>query len=112
MCTKQFGMHSILLNIGVDKCQVLNVHQREYHYGHIQAVQRDGSVVELGADQEELRRLMETELLAVQIACLAGLSRIIDWTVLSSRRGAILLSPPVQVKSRIKLVRFITLVFE
>ena len=26
MCTKQFGMHSILLNIGVDKCQVLNVH--------------------------------------------------------------------------------------
>ena len=57
-------------------------------------------MVELGADQEELRRLMETELLAVQIACLAGLSRIIDWTVLSSRRGAILLSPPVQVKSR------------
>jgi hypothetical protein len=74
-------MHSILLNIGRDKCQ---------------AVQREGSVVELGADQEELRRLMETELLAVQIACLAGLSRIIDWTVLSSRRGAILLSPPVQ----------------
>ena len=65
----------------------------------IQAVQRDGSVVELGADQEELRRLMETELLAVQIACLAGLSRIIDWTVLSSRRGAILLSPPVQVRT-------------
>ena len=23
MCTKQFGMHSILLNIGVDKCQVM-----------------------------------------------------------------------------------------
>ena len=42
---------------------------------------------------------METELLAVQIACLAGLSRIIDWTVLSSRRGAILLSPPVQVRT-------------
>ena len=47
---------------------------------------------------------METELLAVQIACLAGLSRIIDWTVLSSRRGAILLSPPVQVKSTTFLV--------
>ena len=69
------------------------------YYSFIQAVQRDGSVVELGADQEELRRLMETELLAVQIACLAGLSRIIDWTVLSSRRGAILLSPPVQVRT-------------
>jgi len=81
MCTKQFGMHSILLNVGIDKCQ---------------AVQRDGSIVELGAEPEELRRLIEGELLAVQIACLAGLSRIIDWTVLSSRRGAILLSPPVQ----------------
>ena len=22
MCTKQFGMHSILLNVGIDKCQV------------------------------------------------------------------------------------------
>ena len=71
---------------------------RIFYDSFIQAVQRDGSVVELGADQEELRRLMETELLAVQIACLAGLSRIIDWTVLSSRRGAILLSPPVQVR--------------
>jgi len=80
MCTKQFGMHSILLNIGIDKCQ---------------AVQRDGSVVELGSDPQELKRLMEGELLAQQIACIAGLSRIIDWTVLSSRRGAILLSPPV-----------------
>lgn len=108
MCTKQFGMHSILLNIGVDKCQVTHYSTRGRHLSQeiwrifydsfIQAVQRDGSVVELGADQEELRRLMETELLAVQIACLAGLSRIIDWTVLSSRRGAILLSPPVQVR--------------
>ena len=53
----------------------------------------------MGAEPEELRRLIEGELLAVQIACLAGLSRIIDWTVLSSRRGAILLSPPVQVKT-------------
>ena len=108
MCTKQFGMHSILLNIGVDKCQVTHFSTRGRHLSQmtrsifydsfIQAVQRDGSVVELGADQEELRRLIETELLAVQIACLAGLSRIIDWTVLSSRRGAILLSPPVQVR--------------
>lgn len=62
-------------------------------------MQRDGSIVELGAEPEELRRLIEGELLAVQIACLAGLSRIIDWTVLSSRRGAILLSPPVQVRT-------------
>ena len=60
-------------------------------------MQRDGSVVELGSDPEELKRLMEGELLAQQIACLAGLSRIIDWTVLSSRRGALLLSPPVSV---------------
>ena len=57
----------------------------------------------MGAEPEELRRLIEGELLAVQIACLAGLSRIIDWTVLSSRRGAILLSPPVQVKTLVIL---------
>ena len=54
-------------------------------------------MVELGSDPQELKRLMEGELLAQQIACIAGLSRIIDWTVLSSRRGAILLSPPVSV---------------
>ena len=100
MCTKQnASMHSILLNIGVDKCQV-NLRaeiSEQISTKSIQAVQRDGSVVELGAEPEELRRLMEGELLAVQISCLAGLSRIIDWTVLSSRRGAILLSPPVQV---------------
>ena len=31
MCTKQFGMHSILLNIGVDKCQVTHFSTRGRH---------------------------------------------------------------------------------
>lgn len=80
MCTKQFGMHSMLLNVAVNGCS---------------AVQRDGNIVELGSCTAELRRLIEGELLSMQIACLAGLVRIIDWTVLSSRRGAILIAPPI-----------------
>jgi hypothetical protein len=60
MCTKQFGMHSMLLNVGIDGCT---------------AIQRDGNIVELGTDTAELRRLIEGELLSLQVACLAGLVR-------------------------------------
>jgi len=84
MCTKQFGMHSMLLNVGIDGCT---------------AIQRDGNIVELGTDTAELRRLIEGELLSLQVACLAGLVRIIDWTVLSSSKGCLLLAPPASSQS-------------